>query len=81
MATPRECVCCTEIHEMMAKMQQDNVTEQCIVFHPGFSDVCLSIWTLQAAYFNYRQHYGTGDLPSTIEEKYINIYTVFIILM
>ena len=26
----------------------------CITNHEGFESVCLNVWVLQAAYFNYR---------------------------
>ena len=36
------------------------------IFHAllntGFDAVCLNIWVLQAAYFAYRQRYGTPDV-------------------
>ena len=68
MATPRECLCCCEVEEIATKMREDHVDEQCITLHPGFDVVCLNVWVLQASYYNYRQHYGTQDLPHSINE-------------
>ena len=36
--------------------------------HPGLSAVCLIQWVLQAAYFNYRQQYGTEGLSPSVNE-------------
>ena len=33
----------------------------CIIDHEGFHSVCLDVWVLQTAYFNYRKHYGVAD--------------------
>ena len=33
----------------------------CITDHEGFESVCLNVWVLQAAYFNYRYHYGGAE--------------------
>ena len=68
MNTALECICCQEMEPITQKMAEDNIQEQCIVLHPGFPHVCLNVWVLQAAYFNYRQHYGTGTLPHLINE-------------
>ena len=59
---------CKELQRLVQKMEEDNIAEQCITLHPGFSPVCLNIWSLQAAYFNYRQQYGSQDLPPSINE-------------
>ena len=63
MEKQEECVCCQEIIPMTDKLQQllnHGRTQQnipgCITEHPGFNEVCLGIWGLQTAYFNYRQH-------------------------
>ena len=47
-----------------------------LIMHDGFDPVCLNIWILQTAYFNYRHHYGTrdiGDNPTheSVSERYI----------
>ena len=58
MPTAVECVCGTEIEEVVNKKEQS----QCITQHEGFEAVCLNIWVLQTAYFSYRQRYGTHDV-------------------
>ena len=68
MESARECLCCREVERILLKQEQDNVTEECITLHPGFSPVYLNIWVLQTAYFNYRTQYGTVDLPASINE-------------
>ena len=68
MATPRECLCCKELERIVEKMEEDNVTTECITLHPGFAVVCLNVWVLQAAYFNYRQQYGIRTLPPSVHE-------------
>jgi hypothetical protein len=30
----------------------------CITDHPGFKAVCLNVWVLQAAWYQFRQQYG-----------------------
>ena len=32
-----------------------------LLHHEGFESVCLNVWVLQIAYFNYRQHYGEKE--------------------
>ena len=68
MSTSVECVCCREVERFMEKMQEDNIDQQCVTLHPGFSAVCLNTWVLQAAYFNYRQKYGTEGLSPYVNE-------------
>ena len=46
----------------------DDSSIQCITEHPGFSSVCLNIWVLQTAYYQYQQHYGVALLPPTVHE-------------
>ena len=62
MSTANESVCCHEIDKAMSKMQEGEDTVECITDHQGFGPVCLDRWVLQAAYFNYRRHYGTADV-------------------
>ena len=67
--TNLECVCCREIVEVRAKRDEGNSTEiACITQHPGFSTVCLDVWVLQTAYYQYRQDYGTGSDPPSLHE-------------
>ena len=61
MPTVVECRCCCEIDEITNKFQECGSTVHCITEHDGFEAVCLNLWVLQAAYFSYRQHYGSRD--------------------
>ena len=45
---------------------------QCITEHDGFEAVCLNIWVLQAAFFSYRQKYGTQDVQGQPLHEYVN---------
>lgn len=62
MPTEAESVCCTENGKVWAMVKQyvfDKEQDcQCITLHPGFRDVCLSEYTLAAAYSNYRREFG-----------------------
>lgn len=60
MDTGRECLCCEEVTSVAEKMSE--------VEHPGFTTVCLDIWVLQTAYYQYRQHYGTHGAHTSIQE-------------
>ena len=66
MPTPMECVCCKEITAVVNKCEHMDLSEPsavgCIINHDGFDPVCLNVWVLQTAYFNYRCHYGTRDI-------------------
>lgn len=44
-----ECICCKEIDRVGEVMSQVDLEDQCITFHPGFSDVCLNRWVLEIA--------------------------------
>ena len=57
-----ECVCCYEIEQIKRVLEQYGSQENisCITEHKDFDAVCLNIWVLQAAYFVYRQRYGTA---------------------
>ena len=58
-----ECRCCQEIPEIVQKNMELVGSEEegfvtpptCIVYHPGFSAVCLNKWVLQTAWFQYKQ--------------------------
>ena len=63
MPTLKESICCQEIAVLREKMTGHS---ECITQHPGFRTVCLDIWVLQTAYFQYRQEHGR--LTSTIQE-------------
>ena len=62
MPTEIECVCCTEVDQVKNKMEEYGDLNTCISEHEGFKAVCLNIWVLQAAYFQYRQQYGTANV-------------------
>ena len=70
METSRECVCCKEVSRIMDKVGELEDTSHvgCITEHPGFATVCLDIWVLQTAYYQYRQHYGGGSTTPPINE-------------
>ena len=59
MPSSRECVCCREIQVVEQKLRESDVKRQCITEHNGFDPVCLNVWVLQTAYFQYRQQYGS----------------------
>ena len=60
-----ECACCHEIEQVSNKNQEVNEKIKparpftCITDNPGFHTVCLDIWVLQAAWFGYKQQYGS----------------------
>ena len=72
MESGRECVCCKEISMIMDKLDEleesSHVRVGCITEHPGFATVCLDVWVLQTAYYQYRQHYGSGTTAPPINE-------------
>lgn len=68
------CVCCCEHPELKKMMEAEDLEEHpsCIIQHPGFADVALSRWTLDAAYYTFRQRYGEINDVSTNERyRYI----------
>lgn len=69
MPTGRECVCCTEIQRVVDRMNSTATSDMesacnCITEHEDFHPVCLNVWVLQTAYFEYRQTDGTGETSS-----------------
>ena len=67
MPTSVECICRHElpqVHDLI-----DDASAVCITKHPGFNSVCLNIWVLQAAYYIYRQHYGTSARHGSVHSK------------
>ncbi|XP_046852483.1 uncharacterized protein LOC124445766 [Xenia sp. Carnegie-2017] len=47
---PQECRCCMEIEQCRGKMYQFEIDERkCSLDHPGFNEVCLNEFALQAA--------------------------------
>ena len=57
MPTARECLCCKEVDEVSAVMQEFPDIS-CVTDHPGFQPVCLDVNVLRTAYYSYRQHYN-----------------------
>ena len=47
-------------HEKHFK-EEGSSAVSCIIDHEGLHSVCLDVWVLQTAYFNYRQHYGVAE--------------------
>ena len=68
MPSAQECICCCELNEVVQKLQENEDEVKCITEHEGFEPVCLNLWVLQAAYFQYRQHYGASDAPKSDNE-------------
>lgn len=69
MSTSLDCVCCKEIPEVCGKINElGNSSIHCITEHPGFDAVCLNVWVLQVAYYQYRQQYGVASLSPTVHE-------------
>ena len=64
MLREEENICCQEIEAVKQKnleaveVAQLENPPSCIVNHPGFHPVCLNIWVLQTAWFQYKQQYG-----------------------
>ena len=58
MPTNHKCVCCCEIDTVSNKFQESENDISSITDHEGFESVCLNVWVLQTAYFNYGQRYG-----------------------
>ena len=56
MPTGEECICCCEIALVVDKLEGTGAL--CITEHEGFNAVCLNIWVLQTAFFQYKQQYG-----------------------
>ena len=76
MNTSSECVCCKEISVVCGKINElGDSSIHCITEHPGFEGVCLNVWVLQAAYYQYRQHYGTVSLSPAINEYVMLSFT------
>ena len=69
MTTTEESVCCREIATVVGKMDElEDSTVVCITEHPGFNPVCLNVWVLQTAYYQYRQEHGVPTSPVSLHE-------------
>nr|XP_022289218.1 uncharacterized protein LOC111101162 [Crassostrea virginica]XP_022311416.1 uncharacterized protein LOC111116718 [Crassostrea virginica]XP_022323186.1 uncharacterized protein LOC111124538 [Crassostrea virginica]XP_022323187.1 uncharacterized protein LOC111124538 [Crassostrea virginica]XP_022329137.1 uncharacterized protein LOC111128038 [Crassostrea virginica] len=73
MPTARECICCQESDRVNSKRESFNPDTPCITQHPGFSSVCLDVYVLETAYYQYRSQYG--ELRASNEER--NRYTAY----
>ncbi len=64
---------CKEINKVVAKMgETEDELASCITRHSGFEGVCLNVWVLQAAYYQYRQEHGMDALPASMHEYAYN---------
>ncbi|XP_035662834.1 P2X purinoceptor 7-like [Branchiostoma floridae] len=72
MPTAAECICCHELSPINDKRHQlVTPVPDCITLHPGFRSICLDIWCLQCAYFQYRQEYGPSQDPTHERYRYV----------
>ena len=68
MHTSRECMCCAEIDEVTERIQEGPHEVTCITEHEEFEPVCLNVWVLQPAFFQYRREYGDDDQEKPVHE-------------
>ena len=68
MTSAQECICCKEIPQVASKSSTPSI---CITEHPGFHAVCLNIWVVQVAYYQYRQQYGSLASPMNEYAHYV----------
>jgi len=71
-----ECVCCKEIIQIQTANQKvaeaENTQFSCITDNPGFKAVCLNRWVLEAAWYQFRQQYGTNNnIPEHKRNRHI----------
>ena len=58
-----ECVCCQEIPEMLSLNEEVMIIKKikdpltCITDNPAFTSVCLDMFVLRTAWYQYRQEY------------------------
>ncbi|XP_041349489.1 P2X purinoceptor 7-like [Gigantopelta aegis] len=75
MSTVRECVCCQEITLLSDRITSladtHDMNVPCITQHPGFHTVCLDEWTLEAAYYSYRQGYRVEHPSGPRRNRYV----------
>ena len=61
-----ECVCCQEIPEMISLNEEAVILEKlkdplvCMTDNPGFWAVCLNLWVLRTAWYQYKQQYDNS---------------------
>ena len=64
-----ECVCCSEIEQVIHKKQEGDTQVTCITEHEGSQPVCLDTWyILQTTYFSYIFH--IGGIMEKLQGKY-----------
>ena len=68
MPTSRESICFCEVERVVMKKEENASKISCITNHEGFGSVCLNVWVLQIAYYNYRYHYSDAE-EKDIHEK------------
>ena len=71
-----ECTCCLERQQVVRLLHMHpgfNGPLQCITTHPGFEAVCLDVYVLQTAYYQYRQEHGNVLANRTINEYDIHM--------
>ena len=70
-----ECKCCQEIDEVQAKLLEAVEVEalesppSCITNHPGFLAVCINVYVLQTAWYQYKQQYGADGHERPIYKR------------
>ena len=63
MPTVTECICCHEIEMIEEKIEESDSQICCIIEHKGFDAVCLNLWVLQTAFYDFRYHHGSQAMP------------------
>ena len=63
MTTSHESICCSEVNRAVEKKGRKDVVQYLALLTTKvfIYSVCLDVWVLQTAYFNYRQHYGVAE--------------------
>ncbi|XP_033646581.1 uncharacterized protein LOC117305813 [Asterias rubens] len=69
MPTVKESICCKEVERVVAKMDEFVLDVDCITEHPGFSAVCLNLWVLETALWEYNQAYNPPEQEVTQNQK------------
>lgn len=68
----RDRVCCRDIPKINAtreQLQDGSEIPHCITSHPGFKEVCLAVYSLQTAYYQYKaEHKRRDPWPIAIHE-------------
>ena len=67
MPTYVECVCCCEYPKVVSTKEADvDEAPKCITDHPRFTEVCLSVFALKVAYYQYKQEWGANRTPKPL---------------